>query len=61
MEECRIQVGMPADLAHPRLCLTLFPMHENPAREWSLQEFSENSAMLDLVTPAPSVDGPSAH
>lgn len=49
MEEGRIQVGMLAGMAHPRLRLALVAMHEKPAHEWSLEELAGHAGMSRSV------------
>ncbi|NML29059.1 AraC family transcriptional regulator [Zoogloea dura] len=49
MEAGQIQVGMLAGLAHPRLRLALVAMHDDPARDWSLDALAETAGMSRSV------------
>ena len=49
METGRIQVGMLAGLAHPRLRLALVALHDDPARDWSLDALAETAGMSRSV------------
>jgi AraC-like DNA-binding protein len=45
MEQGRTQVGMLAGLAHPRLRNAIVVMHEEPQKEWSLEDLAAVSGM----------------
>lgn len=45
MEQGRTQVGMLAGLAHPRLRNAIVAIHEEPQREWSLEDLAAKSGM----------------
>lgn len=49
MERGELRAGMLAGLAHPRLRLALVAMHENAAREWSLEALAECAGMSRSV------------
>ncbi|MDQ8023350.1 MAG: AraC family transcriptional regulator [Moraxellaceae bacterium] len=49
MEEGRTQVGMLAGMADPRLRLALVAMHEQPARDWSLDDLADSAGMSRSV------------
>jgi AraC-like DNA-binding protein len=45
MESKQTQVGMLAGLAHPKLRLAIIKMHEEPQKEWSLEELASVCGM----------------
>jgi AraC-like DNA-binding protein len=45
MEQGKTQVGMLAGLAHPRLRLAIVVMHEEPQKEWSLEDLAAKATM----------------
>src|SRR5688572_26630975 len=45
MEQGKTQVGMLAGLAHPRLRNAIVAMHEEPRKEWSLEDLAQVSGM----------------
>jgi len=45
MEQGQAQVGMLAGLAHPRLRNAIVVMHDEPQKEWSLEELAATSGM----------------
>lgn len=49
MERNEVQAGMLSGLAHPRLRGALVAMHEQPAREWSLEELAGQAGMSRSV------------
>lgn len=49
MEQDRVQGGLLAGMAHPRLRFALVAMHEAPAREWSLEALGKLCGMSRSV------------
>lgn len=49
MEAGSVQAGMLAGMAHPRLRLALIAMHEQPAREWTLEDLAGQAGMSRSV------------
>jgi AraC-like DNA-binding protein len=49
MEAGRIQGGMLAGLAHPKLRHALIAMHEHPAQEWPLESLADAAGMSRTV------------
>jgi AraC-like DNA-binding protein len=49
METGRIRSGMLAGMGHPKLRHALIAMHEQPAREWSLEALAETAGMSRSV------------
>ena len=45
MESKQTQVGMLAGLAHPKIRLAIVKMHDEPQKEWSLEDLAEVSGM----------------
>jgi transcriptional regulator GlxA family with amidase domain len=45
MEQGQTQVGMLAGLAHPKLRLAIVKMHEEPQKEWSLEDLAAECGM----------------
>jgi AraC-like DNA-binding protein len=45
MDQQRLQVGLLAGLAEPRLAKAINAMHTEPARNWSLEELAETAGM----------------
>lgn len=49
MEKGQIQAGMLAGMAHERLRRTLVAVHDQPGREWSLDDLAEQAGMSRTV------------
>lgn len=49
MESGQIRGGMLAGMSHPKLRHALVAMHEQPAREWSLEDLAESASMSRSV------------
>lgn len=45
MESKQMKSGMLAGLAHARLRIPMVAMHENPSKEWSLEDLASNAGM----------------
>jgi AraC-like DNA-binding protein len=45
MHEGHVRAGLMAGLAHPKLRLALVAMHEQPARDWSLEMLAQQAGM----------------
>lgn len=49
MEDGLVQTGMLAGMAHPQLRRALVSIHEQPARDWSLEELADQAGMSRSV------------
>ena len=45
IEEGKTKVGLVAGLAHPNLSLAIVAIHDNPERNWRLEELADTAAM----------------
>lgn len=45
IEQGRAQIGLVGGLAHPNLSMAIVAMHENPAKNWRLEEMAEVAGM----------------
>jgi len=45
IENGKTKVGLVAGLAHPNLCLAIVAIHDNPEKNWRLENLAEISAM----------------
>jgi AraC-like DNA-binding protein len=45
IEEGKTKVGLVAGLAHPNLCLAIVAIHDNPERNWRLEDLADIAAM----------------
>lgn len=45
IEEGKTKAGLVAGLAHPNLCLAIVAIHDNPERNWRLEDLADIAAM----------------